>query len=301
MQFKKSKIWNYASTKKRRLLSRVAPVYETKRLFSSVLKYDLDLVRPKTLNEKIQYLKLNDYRNNSIVTQCVDKYRVRNYIKEKGLDYLLPELYLCCKRVKEIDFDILPQSFALKCNHGCGYNVLCKNKEQMDFNEVSHLLKTWLKEDYWTEYCEIQYKFVDKRIIVEEYLGEELQTYKFYCFNGTPKVFYISSNGPKGEKDLYLDYYDMDFNHLDIKLANHLSSPRVKEIVKPYCFEEMKRIAEILSESFPFVRVDLYDVSGKVYFSELTFIPTGGFMCFDPVTTDKEWGEWLRINSVFNA
>ena len=131
-----------------------------------------------------------------------------------------------------------------------------------------------MHEDFWKIYCETQYKDVSKAILVEEFLADEIQTYKFYCFNGEPKIAYVSSNGENGEKDLYLDYFDENWNWLDITLTTHLHSK--KPIPKPQNYDAMKNIARELSKGFPFVRVDLYNIDGVIKFSELTFVPTGG-------------------------
>lgn len=176
----------------------------------------------------------------------------------------------------------------MKCNHGCAYNILVSDKNKYDVEQVVMTIDKWLHEDYWKVYSEPQYKNVSKRFIVEQYLADDIQTYKFYCFNGTPEVCYISTNGENGEKNLYLDYFDMDWNWLPISLDGHKHDKC--PITKHTSFEQMKELAANLSKDFPFVRVDLYDVNGRIYFSELTFIPTGGNMKLTPVSVLKEWG-----------
>ena len=181
----------------------------------------------------------------------------------------------------------------MKCNHGCGYNIICPDKEKLDKKYAEKLLKKWLEEDFWTLFAEPQYKFIEKKIIVEEYLGQDIHTYKFYCFNGIPKVGYMSSNGENGEYDKYYDFFDMVWNHLDVVLNGHEHYPGVLD--KPEGFEEMKQLAEKLSHDIPFVRIDLYDIEGKIYLSEFTFVPTGGYMKLEPEGTSEEWGSWLNI------
>lgn len=190
-------------------------------------------------------------------------------------------------------WDEYPTQFVIKCNHGCGYNILVSDKKAFDVNDVVTTVSNWLQEDYWKIYCEPQYKDVPKRFIVEEYIADDIKTYKFYCFNGNPKVCYISTNGENGEKDLYLDYFDMDWNWLPISLDGHEHNKR--SIPKPSSFEQMKKVAIQLSKDFPFVRVDLYDVDGRIYFSELTFIPTGGNMKLNPASVIEEWGTMLKL------
>lgn len=277
------------------MLSTISPVMTTKMMYLYNHHKMLNLKNPGDINEKLQYLKLNTYCHNTTVTKCVDKYKVRDYINEHGLGHLLPDLIGTGTRAEEIrnHWDEYPDKFVLKCNHGCGYNILVTDKKQFDLNTVIEQVDKWLHEDFWKIYCELQYRDVPKRFIVEEYLGDDINTYKFYCFNGNPEVCYVSRNGENGEKDLYLDYFDMDWNWLPISLGGHEHD---KELIKkPTSFEEMKELAKQLSADFPFVRVDLYDVDGKVYFSELTFIPTGGNMKLTPKSILSEWGDKLVL------
>lgn len=200
--------------------------------------------------------------------------------------------YLCAEDIRK-DWSGFSNQFVVKCNHGCGYNILVTNKEETDLNQVLKQLNTWMEEDFWKIYCEPQYKDIKRYIIVEEFLGDDIQTYKFYCFNGRPRVLYISANGENGEKDLYLDYYDMQWNWLPISLEGHEHAKLKAK--KPKHFDKMVELAEELSSEFPFVRVDLYNVDGVIYFSELTFIPTGGNMKLKPESVLDEWGSWLHI------
>ena len=225
----------------------------------------------------------------------MDKYRIREYLTQKGHAELLPQLYAVCERPEDIPWDSLPERFVLKCNHGSGYNILCRNKSALDRKDCESRLKKWLKEDYWKRFAEMQYRDIPKRIIAEEYLGDDIHTYKFYCFNGMPRVLYISSNGENGEYDKYYDYFDMDWKHMNLRLHGHENRPDHDAIPCPESFERMKALAAELSADFPFVRVDLYDINGRIYISELTFVPTGGIMVLDPPSTDMEWGGWLSL------
>ena len=278
------------------VMSSISPKFTTYLMYLYNFGKFPNMKNPKDINEKLQYLKLKTYYNNPVVTQCVDKYRVRAYLEERGFANILPKLIIGGITDPEeirIHWKDFPDSFVIKCNHGCGYNILVRDKSKVNVDKVVKQIAEWIKEDYWKYYCEPQYKNVKKCILVEQYLADDIQTYKFYCFNGNPKVLYVSENGPNGEKDLYLDYYDMEWNHLDLTLGDHLHAEKLTE--KPKNIEEMVELARKLSEDFPFVRVDLYDVDGSVYFSELTFIPTGGNMKLKPESTIKEWGEFLEI------
>ena len=278
----------------KRMIVPISPTLDTKLKYRSSFKKKLNLKDPKTINEKILYLKLNDYYKNDLITECADKYAIRNYLKRKNMEFLLPKLYGVYDNANDINWNDLPDSFVAKCNHGCGYNIIVKDKSKLNLEEARKQLNRWLKDDWWKS-GEVQYKFIKKKIIIEEYLGD-IETYKFYCFNGIPKVMYVSSNEWKEGicyKDEYLDYFDMNFNHLNCTLKGHKNNPN--KIEKPSNFDEMVEISSKLSSDFPFVRVDLYDVNGKVYISELTFCPTNGFMKLKPEYVAEEWGELLKL------
>lgn len=242
-------------------------------------------------------MKLKTYYNNPLITQCVDKYGARQYLQEKKLDHLLQQLlagpYTDPEALCET-WDKLPEQFVVKCNHGSGYNILVKEKSSADLTEVVGKLSKWMKQDYWKLFCELQYKYIPKKIIVEEYLGDKIQTYKFYCFHGKPEALYVIQDGPNGEEDHYNDYFDMDWNWIPVTERNFLHRDKVE---KPDNLDEMIEIAKALSKDFPFVRVDLYNIDGKIYFSELTFIPFGGYIQLNPPTILEEWGKLLHEDS----
>ena len=276
-------IHSFLSRNKCWLFNTILPVYGTKRVFYYTMGKRLNLEKPKDINEKIQYLKLYDYRNNPVISNCSDKYEVRKYLTERGYEALLPELYGVYFKSSDIKWSELPDEFVVKCTHGSGYNIICPDKNTLDIDTAEKDLRKWLKEYYGKRMAEVQYKPIKRRIIIEEYLGSDIEAYKFFCFNGEPRIMYVSVRGENGENAKYLNYYNMDWELLDIQLE------------KPDNFEEMKNIAKGLSKDFKFVRVDLYDVNGKIYFSELTFTPTGGLMKLKPEEALTEWGGWLQI------
>ena len=292
--------WNWYNTMLGRLAALFVesnPKLSTKLLYNKNFGVRLRLDEPHNLNEKLQKLKLFNYYNNPSITNCVDKYAVRKELSLKGMEHILPKLYGVYDDASQIDFEKLPDSFVIKCNHGCGYNVICKDKTKLNIQETKDLLNAWMMKDYWKDACEYQYRFIKKKIVVEEFLnglnGDDVITYKFYCFNGKPKVVYVSFMGEDGEQDKYIDYFDMDFNHLNIALKGHGNYPgKVKKSAR---FEEMREVAGKLAAPFPFVRIDLYEAENGIYFSEFTFIPTGGLMAFEPMSVLDEWGEWLVI------
>ncbi len=279
----------------RAIFTQISPTLKTKIAYRKSFGKKLNLSNPKTINEKILYLKLNDYKNNDLITKCVDKYEIRNYLTNLGYGKLLPKLYGVYDSPNDIDWDKLPSQYVVKCNHGCGYNILVPDSTKLNKSDTVRKLSKWLKEDYWKQGAEIQYKNVKKKIIIEEYLGD-VKTYKFYCFNGIPKVMYISNNewiNNVCEEDKYIDFFDNNFNHIDCTLGEHPNYD--KPIIKPQGFDEMLKLSEKLSKNFPFVRVDLYYVNEKIYMSELTFIPTAGFMHINPPEILDEWGTWLKL------
>lgn len=280
----------------KRELSAISPKATTYLMYYYNFHKVLNLKNPQGINEKLQYLKLKAYYNNPVVTQCVDKYRVRQYLQDKGLSDLLPALYGAYDTPQAFlrDWDNFPKQMVIKCNHGSGYNILIKEKETANQDEIAASLSKWMAEDYWKVYCEPQYKYVKKKITVEEYLGDDIATYKFYCFHSVPKVAYISANGENGEKDLYLDYFSPDWGWLDISLDGHLHAKT--PVPAPENLDQMIALSKELSQDFPFVRVDLYSIDGVIKFSELTFIPTGGNMKLKPETTIEEWGRWLTLD-----
>jgi len=259
-----------------------------------------DFKNPRNLNEKLQILKTGLYYNNPLVTDCIDKLQVKKLldnhfrVAEMGLKWA--ELYASFDTVEDFfahGFENYPSKFVIKCNHGCEYNYICSDKNNIDKQELKKILETWIKDDYWKHHAEYQYRFIRKKIFVEEFLENTEYSYKFYCFNGEPQFLYVSSPDAMGNPDVYLDFFDMDFNHLPVSLAHHLQSS--KKLEKPECFEKLRQIAVELSREFPFVRVDLYVGSGKICFSELTFIPTGGYMQVTPERILEKWGTFLKL------
>lgn len=273
----------------KRILTRISPRLVTILNYRYTMGQWLNWNEPQDINAKLQVLKCTSYYNNPEITQCIDKFGIRQWLKEQNMDYLCPRLYGVYDKPEDINWDELPRQFVVKCNHTCGANIIVPNKESLDIEEAKKKLNKWYKENYWAE-GEVQYRFIEKKLIAEEFLGDgdDLKTYKFFCFNGEPKVLYVSL-----EEDKYINYYDMEFNPLPYKLEGHEIFDGAVE--KPKMFEEMVLIARKLSERFPFVRVDLYDSFGKIYISELTFIPTAGFMKITPSDTITEWGRWLEM------
>ena len=250
--------------------------------YKNVFGRDLDLENPKTFNEKLQWLKLHDRKPE--YTVMADKYLAKKYVASKiGDEYVVP-LIGVWDNPEDIDFNTLPDQFVLKCNHNFGTGMyICVDKSKMNIVAVKKELDKGLKENYYIQNREWPYKNIPRKIIAEKFLkdvdDECLTDYKFFCFNGKPEIVYISKDNAV---DARTDFFDMDFNHLNI----HMKDPNADvPPSKPQEFEKMKEIATILSKGIPHVRIDLYDILGRIYVGEMTFYHNGGF---GPVSPD-EW------------
>lgn len=258
---------------------------------------ELDLENPRTYNEKLQWLKL--YDRDPKYTELVDKYEVRKFIKDKiGEQYLIP-LIGVWDSVEDIDFDKLPEQFVLKCTHDSGGVIICRDRSQFNVEEAKKKLSYLMKRNFYKLHREWPYKNVKHRIIAEKYMvdesGTQLKDYKFFCFNGEPKALYVASNR---NIDTRFDFFDMDFNHLEFE-NGHKNSDDI--INRPAGFEKMKKLAKNLSANMPHVRVDFYNVNGKIYFGEFTFFHMGGFAPFIPEKYDYIFGDWLELPNKFRG
>lgn len=278
-------------------LSVISPEMVSKIRYKNVFGTELNLDDPKTFNEKLMWLKLNKYANDPLVSQCSDKYAVREYVEKCGLGETLNELLGVWDRASEIPWDKLPRRFAIKCNHGCGYNLICQDKSKFDTKKATEQLDAWMREDFWKEYAEVHYKTIPKKIICEKYLEGKKDAlpvdYKIYCFHGEP-VFI----GNFIERDIVTDeilrgYFDLDWNPSPV--FRYEMKPELFE--RPKSLEKMLEYAKILSRPFPFVRVDFYEVDGKIYFGELTFTPTGCLATYYTDEAQQKLGELLNVKS----
>ena len=250
-----------------------------------------NLKNPQTYNEKLNWLKLHD--RNPLYTDLVDKYEVKRFVaKSIGNEFVIPTLGVW-ERFDEIDFDKLPNQFVLKCTHDSEGLAIVKDKSMFDRHTAKNKIETALKYDFFYIGREWPYKNVKPRIIAEKYMEDhidgELRDYKFFCFAGEPKAMFIASDRSKGETKF--DYYDLDFNHLDIQ--QHY--PNAGIVRKPVNFDKMIELSKVLSKGFPHVRVDFYEVDGMVYFGELTFYHDSGFVLFEPEEWNYKFGEMIKL------
>lgn len=277
----------------RKIVSSINPVLANKIMYKKLMHKELNLKNPETFNEKINWLKLYEYPSNEKIIKASDKFRVREYLHSINCDRYLNELYGVWDRVEDIEWDKLPNKFVLKCNHGSGYNILCLNKKELDRKSVEKKLNKWMHEDFGKVSAEPHYSSIPRKIICEKYLTEDIIDYKFYCFNGEPKFFYVSII-PNGD----FHYMKAIFYNIDGTKANFIRTDHeiLESVVLPSNLNEMVELSRHLSKEFKFVRVDLFNVDGKIYFSELTFSPCSGFMPLSPSNADYEIGELISLD-----
>jgi len=260
----------------------------------------LNLKSPKTFNEKTQWLKLYDH--NPLYHKLVDKYEVKKYVSDIiGEDHIIPTIGLW-DTFDTIDFDCLPNQFVLKTTSGGGNTgvVICQDKSSFDRNDAKNKLESSARKDIYESMGEWSYKGVTPRFIAEKLMknesGDDLVDYKIFCFNGVPRVLFYASNRQNAKHEPpFFDYYDMQFNKLNVQSKGHKNSPFM---LKPFPeFEQMKDFASKLSKGIPFVRVDFYLVNHIVYFGELTFYHDSGLVPFIPEEYDSIFGSYIEIDS----
>lgn len=254
----------------------------------------LQLKQPKTYSEKLQWLKLYDRRPE--YTTMVDKYEAKKHIAGViGEEYIVPTIGLW-DRFEDIDFDKLPDKFVLKCTHDSGGLIICKDKANLDIKAARKKICKSLKKNYFYQGREWPYKNVKPRIICEPLLEDDtksgLSDYKFYCFDGCVRMLHITFGRGTAE-GLSMNYYDRDLNLLPV---GHYKYPNYKgEFIPPTQYEKMVELASKLSEGIPHVRVDFYEVNGKIYAGELTFFTDSGVAFFNPREFDETVGKWLAL------
>lgn len=256
---------------------------------------ELNLDQPRTFSEKIQWLKL--YDRNPEYTQMVDKYEAKKYVAGIiGEEYIIPTIAVY-DSTSEINLDVLPDKFVLKCTHDSGSVAICKDKKTFQRREAFAMLEKGLSKNYFWQNREWPYKNVNPRIIAETYMEDietqELRDYKFFCFDGKVKALFVAEDR-QGDEETKFDFFDADYHHLDIRNGHpNADTPPAK----PHSFEKMKEMAEKLSQGIPHLRVDFYEANGKIYFGELTFSHWSGFTPFEPVEWDRKFGQWLKLPS----
>lgn len=251
-----------------------------------------NLANPRLFSEKLQWYKLN--HRDPLMQRVANKYTVRDYISETGYGCLLNDLIGVYTDVGQIDFDKLPDQFVLKGTHGSGFNIIVKDKSRLNRRHAKMMMRSWLNQHIAWSGREWVYEKMPRHIIAEKYLEDEtgeLRDYKFYCFNGTPAFMQLEVG--RGTDHNTRNFYDMDWKLLPF--GKELPHNPDLIVPKPQMFDEMKNIATDLCQPFQYVRVDLYQVGGKVYFGELTFFPAGGAPDFVPAEYDEIVGKMWEL------
>lgn len=270
-----------------------------KRMFKLQTKRELNLDNPQTFREKLQWMMLH-YQNPQM-TVLADKFKVREYIKQKIGEKYLVNILGVYDSFEDIDFSKLPDRFVLKVNWGSGQNLIVNNKSELNIEEAKEKFNKWLQPKYNHYYFGLEwcYKNIEPKIVCEEYLesvNKSALDYKFMCFNGIPLYCWVS--------DKYKDvqersFYDMDWNMQDIELVERHKIKAPNPVEKPENFEEMKQLAEILCKGWPHIRVDFYKLdNGDIKFGELTFFTSCGYSKWSPEEVDFEMGKYINIEEI---
>lgn len=273
----------------RRLLDWMPDSVYIKLTYRAAMHKKLHLNNPKTFNEKLQWLKCYDHDNK--YSKYIDKIQAKKIVGDLiGEDHIVPTLGEW-KNAREIDYDLLPDQFVLKCNHDQGSVILVTDKNNFDKESGARFLNLRLRSNWYYGTREYGYKNIPPMIFAEKFLQEDIIDYKFYCFHGEP-LFLYCGRGLTIDHSLKIDFYDLAWKRMPFYRTDY---ERLGEVEKPVNLNTMADIARLLSKDFKFVRVDLFDVKGQVYFSELTFCPASGFMPFVPEEFDTIVGEWLDL------
>ena len=254
----------------------------------------LDLNNPQMFTEKLQWLKL--YDATPIKSRLADKYLVRNFVAEKiGAEYLIPLLGVW-DDFDDINFDDLPEKFVLKCNHGSAMNIVVRDKSEFDKRSARRLINTWLATDYAVSCMELHYTRIEPKILAEKFMANgnlpDLIDYKFVCLNG--EVIYCQYLTDRSTQ-LKLNYFDVNWLPTTVERSDHPRSAHPEDIPPPKNFALMKKLAAALAEGFAFVRVDFYEIDGRVYFGEMTFTPGAGNFFYKSAGTDEYLGKLLEL------
>lgn len=282
----------------RYLMTSVSPKWTINLLFRLCHHRKPDLDNPQTLDEKIQWMKLHYYKDNALVKQCADKWRVREYVKQCGLESILTEVIACYDDPEEIQWEKLPEKFVLKWSFGNGGNVVCTDKQQLDIKQAVRELKRFQKLKFHLLAAEPQYDVEKKVLICEKFIepeqGNSPVDYKFYCFNGEAKYVLCCIGRQDGQKPSFY-FFDREWNLQRLNRQGK-TAPEGFTIPKPEGIDKLFDYAEMLSQPFPFVRADFYLERGKAYFGELTFTPSGGFDYGRLPKTDLLFGKMVNFD-----
>ena len=281
-------------------LTLISPRLNTEVVYLTKFHKRINLNNPKTLDEKIQWLKFHDYKGNPLVRDCADKYRVREYITDCGCPEILNELYGAYDTVDEIPWSKLPQQFVIKWNFGCGQNLICFDKSKLDIEDAKTKLRSWYKthNTFYLPYSELQYKGISPKLICEKLIETEdgglPVDYKFYCFSGEAECVLVCVGRSSDGHNAKYYFFDRNWNLLRYNKAGK-EAPEGFTVPKPKNIEKLFEYADKVSKPFPFVRADFYLENGKATFGELTFTPCAGFDVNRLPETQIRFGDMVKI------
>lgn len=283
------------------LLTRISPKLNTWIIYLVKFRRPINLRSPRTLDEKIQWLKFHDYLNNPQVRDCADKFAVREYINNCGCPEILNDLYYSWDSIDEIPWDELPDQFVIKWNFGCGQNLIVRDKSKLNIDEAKAKLKEWYKtrDTFYLPYSEMQYRGIKPKLICERLIKGENGAlpvdYKFYCFKGNAACVLVCSGRQDDGHGTKYYFFDKDWKLLRYNKTGK-NAPEGFSLPKPEGIDKLFEYASILSRPFPFVRADFYLENGKPLFGELTFTPCGGFDVNRLPETQVLFGDMVEIN-----
>ena len=291
-----NKIKRFFAQSVRGIIKLFSPTLYVKCQYRYITHHKLNLKNPIRYTEKLQYLRLKVYPKNDLVSKCASRDGVRDYLKEINEEDKLIPIYGIFDRFDDIDFSKLPDQFVMKCTHASGFNYLVKNKDELDIKKLRKMFNKFLKTDYGKKTVEPHYSKIKPHIIIEQAitdLSSLPDEYKIHVFNGKAKYLYLVTG--RGKDIKYNNYY-IDWTPFNEAQFNGWDTSE-KQLKKPEQFDDMVKFAEKIASPFPFVRVDLYLINNKIYFSEMTFTPAKGTLIFDDDKADFEIGNWLSINA----
>ena len=271
------------------------PVAYVKGQYKYITHHKCNLKNPARYTEKLQYLRVYVYPKDEEVSCCASRDGVREYVKETGYEDILIPSYGVFEKFEDINFDNLPDQFVMKCTHACAFNMIVKDKSKLDIEQARKTFHKWLKTNYGNKTMEKHYSRIKPQIIIEKYIGEidSLPVeYKIHVFNGVARSMYVVTG--RGKDIRYNNYY-IDWTPFDGSQFNGWKKTDYP-LKAPKEWPQMVKMAEDLAKKFPFVRVDLYNINGKIYFGEMTFTPAKGTLILDDDKCDFEMGEWLDIS-----
>ncbi len=283
-----------------KLLTVISPTLNSKVVYRIRMPKKLNIKDPKTLNEKLMWLKLYRYNASPLTCECSDKVAVRDYVKRHDCEkYLVPSCGVYDKP-EDIPWDDLPNKFVVKWNYGSGFNIFCTDKKTFDKQAAIDKLNRWKKSKFWRLYSELQYENIEQKLLVEEWIetadGLPPRDYKIFCSYGEPKLLFVASE--RIEDHTKFDYYYPDWTWIPVK-NNHPNAGDV--LPRPAELDEMLEAASKLSKEFPIVRVDFYLEQGRIYFGELTFSHFGCRTPFEPDEYDRIFGDLFPIDKEIAA